>query len=109
MLGYYVDDISQRLAARQENDGWQVCIDLILSISEGTYPLFIQEIEATLHCLVSIQEAMDMGQSLHLPRLFSPEILGRLPSTGHGRIRRTMLTLIGMYSFGLHDKSHRPY
>jgi len=25
MLGYYVDDIAQRLAARQENEGWQVC------------------------------------------------------------------------------------
>lgn len=39
MLGYYVEDISQRLAARQENDGWQVCIDLVLSVSEGSYPL----------------------------------------------------------------------
>lgn len=66
-----------------------------------------QEIEATLHCIVSVQEAIDMGQSLHLPRLFSAEILGRLPSTGHGRIRRTMLTLIGMRPFVLHGESHR--
>lgn len=40
MLGFYVEDISQRLAARQENDGWQVCIDLILSVSEGSYHPF---------------------------------------------------------------------
>ena len=26
MLGYYVDDIAQRLAARQENEGWQVIL-----------------------------------------------------------------------------------
>ncbi|KAF9456910.1 armadillo-type protein [Collybia nuda] len=79
MLGYYVDDVTQRLNSRQENDGWQ-------------------DIEATLHCIVSIQEATDMEKSFHLLRLFSPETLGRLPSAGHNRIRRTMLTLIGTYS-----------
>jgi hypothetical protein len=26
MLGYYVNDISERLASRQETDGWQVVI-----------------------------------------------------------------------------------
>lgn len=26
MLGYYIEDIVQRLTSRQENDGWQVCI-----------------------------------------------------------------------------------
>ena len=31
----------------------------------------------------------------HLERLFGPEISGQLPSTGHDRIRRTMLILIG--------------
>lgn len=79
MLGYYVDDIAQRLATRQENEGWQ-------------------EIEATLHCIMSVQEAMDLEKTPHLGRLFSPDILGRLPSAGHGRIRRTTLGVIGTYA-----------
>jgi hypothetical protein len=38
---------------------------------------------------------MDLEKTLHLGRLFSPDILGRLPSTGHARIRRTTLGVIG--------------
>ncbi|KAF8064415.1 armadillo-type protein [Lyophyllum atratum] len=79
MLAYYVDDVAQRLATRQENEGWN-------------------EIEATLHCITSIQEALDLEKTPHLPRIFSAEILGRLPSTGASRIRRTTLGLIGTYS-----------
>lgn len=95
MLGYYVDDITQRLATRQENEGWQVSLHLLM-LSYETHPdLPVQEIEATLHCIMSIQEAMDLEKTLHLGRLFSPDILGRLPSTGHGRIRRTTLGVIG--------------
>ncbi|KAG5640713.1 hypothetical protein DXG03_007470 [Asterophora parasitica] len=63
MLGYYVGDVAQRLETRQESDGWE-------------------EVEATLHCITSIQEALDLETTPHLPRIFSPEILGRLPSTG---------------------------
>lgn len=44
---------------------------------------------------MSIQEALDLEKVSHLSRLFSPEILGRLPSEGHNRIRRTTLCLIG--------------
>ncbi|KAG6875593.1 hypothetical protein C0992_003155, partial [Termitomyces sp. T32_za158] len=58
----------------------------------------LQEIEATLHCITSIQEAIDMENTPHLPRVFGPEILGRLPSTSTSRIRRTTLGLIGAYS-----------
>ncbi|KAG6853078.1 hypothetical protein C0991_007008 [Blastosporella zonata] len=79
MLGYLVDDVVQRLATRQEHDGWQ-------------------EIEATLHCIASIQEAIDLENTPHLPRVFGPEILARLPSAGASRIRRTTLGLIGGYS-----------
>ncbi|KAG6901557.1 hypothetical protein C0995_010614 [Termitomyces sp. Mi166 len=79
MLGYLVEDAIQRLNVKQEQDGWQ-------------------EIEATLHCITSIQEAIDMEKTPHLPRVFGPEILGRLPSTGANRIRRTTLGLIGAYS-----------
>ena len=54
-----------------------------------------QEIEASLHCIMSIQEAIEMETVAHLDRLFSPAILGRLPSTGRSRVRRTALGVIG--------------
>lgn len=55
-----------------------------------------QDIEATLHSVMSIQEAIDLTESTpHLPRLFGREILGRLPQTGQPRVRRTMLGVIG--------------
>ncbi|KAF5347245.1 hypothetical protein D9756_009920 [Leucocoprinus leucothites] len=80
MLGYYVNDLVQRLNARGPNDGWQ-------------------DIEATLHCIMSIQEAIDFTDNTpHLPRLFGPEVLGRLPQDGQPRVRRTMLGVIGAYS-----------
>ena len=110
MLGYYVDDIAQRLAARREGEGWQVGLFFPSIISNHkvllTFPpsplphsFVSQEIEATLHCIMSVQDAMDLEKTPHLGRLFSPEILGRLPSTGHGRIRRTTLGVIGTFSF----------
>ena len=46
---------------------------------------------------MSIQEALDLEKAPHLSRLFSPEIFGRLPSTGRTRVRRTALGIIGMY------------
>lgn len=52
-----------------------------------------------MHCIMSIQEAIDLTESTpHLPRLFGPEILGRLPQTGQPRVRRTMLGVIGASS-----------
>ena len=60
----------------------------------------LQEIEGTLHCITSIQEAIDMETAPELSRLFSAEIFGRLPSTGRSRVRRTALSLIGVF-FGM--------
>ncbi|PFH48182.1 hypothetical protein AMATHDRAFT_66058 [Amanita thiersii Skay4041] len=79
MLGYYIGDLTERLAVEEGQRAWQ-------------------EIEATLHCVMSIQEAMDMEKMPFISRLFGPEILGKLPTTGHLRIRRTMLNVIGTYS-----------
>ncbi|TFK73053.1 ARM repeat-containing protein [Pluteus cervinus] len=79
MLVYYVNDVAERLATRTEDQPWQ-------------------DIEATLHCIMSIQEALEFEKSPHLARLFEPTILGKLPSAGLGRIRRTTLSLIGAYS-----------
>jgi hypothetical protein len=46
---------------------------------------------------MSIQEALNLEKAHHLSRLFSPEIFGRLPSTGRTRVRRTALGVIGIY------------
>ena len=54
-----------------------------------------QEIEATLHCVMAVQEAVPVEDSPHLRRIFGPDILGRLPKTGDERCRRTALHLIG--------------
>jgi hypothetical protein len=56
-----------------------------------------QEIEATLHCVMSIQEAVPVENSPYLERLFGPDILGKLPTTGQDRVRRTALGIIGNY------------
>lgn len=44
---------------------------------------------------MSVQEAVELMSNPHMERLFGPDILGRLPSTGHDRVRRTTLVLIG--------------
>lgn len=62
-----------------------------------------EEIEATLHCLRAAQEAVPVEEDVFLPRLFSPEILGRLPTTGDSRTRATTLALLGDYSSWFHS------
>ncbi|KDQ56073.1 hypothetical protein JAAARDRAFT_36863 [Jaapia argillacea MUCL 33604] len=81
MLAFYVNDVVERLNGMRGDEGWE-------------------EIEATLHCIMSIQEAvpMDEPDNPHLVRVFGPEVLGRLPTSGHHRVRRTMVGLIGNYS-----------
>src|ERR1700675_2463083 len=65
------------------------CMCLVVDIE------LFQEIEATLHCVMSIQEAVPLEGNSHLKRLFSPDILGKLPTTGQNRVRRTVLGIIG--------------
>src|ERR1700729_3660524 len=100
MLGYYLNDIVERLSTRQQYDGWEVSFRKFGRYREWQKIMtiivcHIQEIEATLHCIMSIQEAVPVDDSPHLTRLFSSEVLGLLPSFGHDRVRRTMLGLIG--------------
>ena len=44
---------------------------------------------------MSVQEAVPLEDSSNLARLFSAEILGKLPTSGLDRIRRTTLGVIG--------------
>jgi hypothetical protein len=57
-----------------------------------------QEVEAALHCVMSIQEAVPLEPNKHLSLLFSSDILGRLPTSGSHRVQRTMLGLIGIFN-----------
>lgn len=61
-----------------------------------------EEIEASLHCLRAAQEAVPEDENTFLPRFFSPEILGRLPTAGDSRTRATTLALLGESSFETH-------
>ncbi|KAF8835272.1 ARM repeat-containing protein [Paxillus ammoniavirescens] len=79
MLGYYLNDIQERLASSRESNGWE-------------------EIEATLHCIMSVQEAVPLEDNPLIARLFGPDVLGRLPINGQDRIRRTALSLAGTYA-----------
>ncbi|KAL7414593.1 armadillo-type protein [Mrakia frigida] len=69
-----------------------------LSLSEPPW----EEIEASLHCLRAAQEAVPEDENTFLPRFFSPEILGRLPTAGDSRTRATTLALLGDYSSWFH-------
>ncbi|TFK48147.1 ARM repeat-containing protein [Heliocybe sulcata] len=79
MLEFYINGIVERLNTRHGDDGWE-------------------EIEAALHCIMSIQEAVPIEDNEQLQRLFGSEILGRLPISGRYRVRRTMLSLLGTYA-----------
>ncbi|KAF9073098.1 ARM repeat-containing protein [Rhodocollybia butyracea] len=81
MIIYFVNDITERLTSRspEQLQGWE-------------------DIEATLHCISSIQEALDYEKTPRLEQLFSPQTLERLPTTENVRLRRTTLGLIGTYA-----------
>ncbi|KAI0937932.1 hypothetical protein AcW1_002387 [Taiwanofungus camphoratus] len=79
LLGYYVRDIIERLTTKPGQQGWE-------------------EVEATLHCIMAVQEAVPLEDNPHLSRIFGPEILGCLPTAGNHRVRRTALSLIGSYA-----------
>ncbi|KAL0062877.1 hypothetical protein AAF712_010197 [Marasmius tenuissimus] len=80
MMGFFVSELANHLSSVHRGQGhWE-------------------DVEATLHCILSIQEALDYDNAPHLPRLFSREILGSLPTTGHVRVRKTTLSLLGAYA-----------
>ncbi|KAF8498083.1 ARM repeat-containing protein [Russula emetica] len=79
MLAYYLSDLTTLLQNKKEGEGWE-------------------EVEATLHCVMSIQEAVPLEPNKHLSLLFGSNILGRLPTSGSHRVQRTMLGLIGSFA-----------
>ncbi|KAI9508978.1 ARM repeat-containing protein [Russula earlei] len=79
MLAYYLGDLTSRLQKKNEGGIWE-------------------DVEATLHCIMSIQEAVPLEPNRHLSLLFGSEILGQLPTSGGHRVQRTMLGLIGSYA-----------
>ncbi|KAG1744571.1 armadillo-type protein [Suillus paluster] len=83
MMRYYLEDMQKRFAQPNGSQGWE-------------------EIEATLHCIMSIQEAVPLEDNPFLARLFGPDC--------QDRIRRTMLGLIAAYStwFTTQPKSPTP-
>ncbi|KAF9269125.1 ARM repeat-containing protein [Marasmius fiardii PR-910] len=90
MMGFFISEVANDLSAVQVGQKeWE-------------------DVEATLHCILSIQEALDYEKIPHLPRLFSSEILGRLPTTGHVRVRRTTLSLLGTYASWFASNPEQP-
>ncbi|KAI0341153.1 ARM repeat-containing protein [Trametopsis cervina] len=79
LLSYYVNDLAQRLSPEKTTPQWE-------------------EIEGTLHCIMSVQEGVPLEDNPELARLFGPEIYGRLPTTGSTRVRRTAVILSGAYA-----------
>ncbi|KAG0335216.1 hypothetical protein BG000_007699 [Podila horticola] len=56
------------------------------------------QLEATLYCIKALSEVVPHTESSQLPRFFSDQIFGRLPSTTVCRARETALTLVGSYA-----------
>jgi len=59
--------------------------------------IFMKEIEASLHCIMSVQEAIPLEDNPLLSQLFGVDILSQMPTVGQDRVRRTMLSLIGEF------------
>ncbi|KAF8523853.1 ARM repeat-containing protein [Gautieria morchelliformis] len=57
-----------------------------------------ENVEGALHCIMCSQEAVPVEDNLVLTQLFTPYVLGKLPTSGSDRVRRTMLQLIGAYA-----------
>ena len=94
LTSYYVNDVIERLQAGPDQRGWDVGGLTPTSISPIKQTI-LKEIEATLHCLMSIQEASPIEDSEDLRRFLSSDVLGMFPKTGSSRARRTTVVLIG--------------
>ncbi|KAJ7092338.1 armadillo-type protein [Mycena belliarum] len=102
LLAFYVSDVETRLAAREAAGGAAV---------QGGW----EDLEATLHCLRAVHEALDPDAPSAAPaltRVFAPGVWERLPTSradaapgkaegvilSESRMRRTALGLVDTYS-----------
>ncbi|KAF9982623.1 hypothetical protein BGZ75_005920 [Mortierella antarctica] len=56
------------------------------------------QLEATLYCLKALSEVVPHTENVQLPRFFSDQIFGRLPTNVVCRARETALSLVGSYA-----------
>ncbi|KAI7819541.1 armadillo-type protein [Gamsiella multidivaricata] len=78
-----------------------------LNIAENTQlEIGLLQLEATLYCLKALSEVVPHSESVQMPRFFSDQIFGRLPTNVVCRTRETALSLIGSYAdwFKLHPQ-----
>ena len=94
MLGGLVSLAEQQLRSPTPDleVGW---FPLIISIAQLNLP---QDLEAVFFCLYAVHEAVLEDEATYLPRLFSPAILGRLPTEGFTALRGTALRMVGEYA-----------
>jgi len=94
LTSYYVNDVLERLRTGPDQREWDVGAIIPVRYSAINW-IILKEIEATLHCLMSIQEGSPVEDNADLKRIFSSETLGLFPKTGSTRVRRTTVVLIG--------------
>jgi len=94
LTSYYVSDVIERLQAGPDQREWDVGVITPVRCNMVNW-IILKEIEATLHCLMSIQEGTPVEDNADLKRIFSSETLGLFPKTGSTRVRRTTVVLIG--------------
>jgi len=94
LTSYYVNDVIERLQAGPDQREWDVGVITPTRFGSVNW-ITLKEIEATLHCLMSIQEGSPVEDNVDLRRIFSSETLGMFPKTGSTRVRRTTVVLIG--------------
>ena len=100
LTSYYVNDVIERLQAGPDQRGWDVGPFTYMHCASVERTI-LKEIEATLHCLMSIQEASPTEDNADLKQLFSSETLGLFPKTGSTRVRRTTIVLMGNITYYL--------
>ncbi|KAF8948597.1 hypothetical protein BGZ47_003861 [Haplosporangium gracile] len=93
ILSLLIDTCSQQLDEIQK-----VPLSGINLAENGQLELELVRLEATLYCLKALSEVVPHTESVQMPRFFSDQIFGRLPTNVVCRARETTLTLIGSYA-----------
>ncbi|KAF9337866.1 hypothetical protein BGZ91_009202 [Linnemannia elongata] len=93
ILSLLIDTCSRQL------DGIQKASLSGINLAENAeLELELVRLEATLYCLKALSEVVPHAESVQMPRFFSDQIFGRLPTNVVCRTRETALTLIGAYA-----------